>query len=59
MDLWAAGCIFAELLTLQPLFQGEDAKDGHNPFQADQLNKCEESQICLRRAVRHGDLALC
>ncbi|KAL5982604.1 protein kinase superfamily [Asimina triloba] len=28
VDMWAVGCIFAELLTLKPLFQGQEAK-GH------------------------------
>ena len=26
IDMWAVGCIFAELLTLKPLFQGAEAK---------------------------------
>ncbi|KAK9812752.1 hypothetical protein WJX72_002988 [[Myrmecia] bisecta] len=39
VDMWAAGCIFAELLTLRPLFQGEEKKQPGNAFQADQLDK--------------------
>jgi cyclin-dependent kinase 8/11 len=42
IDLWAIGCIFAELITSKPLFQGveKDRKgDDRNPFQADQVDK--------------------
>ncbi|XVF12929.1 hypothetical protein REPUB_Repub08aG0162300 [Reevesia pubescens] len=39
VDMWAVGCIFAELLTLKPLFQGAEAKSTPNPFQLDQLDK--------------------
>lgn len=39
VDMWAVGCIFAELLTLKPLFQGAEAKSSQNPFQVDQLDK--------------------
>ncbi|KDP25262.1 hypothetical protein JCGZ_20418 [Jatropha curcas] len=39
VDMWAVGCIFAELLTLKPLFQGAEAKSTPNPFQIDQLDK--------------------
>ncbi|XP_039829751.1 cyclin-dependent kinase E-1 isoform X5 [Panicum virgatum] len=39
VDMWAVGCIFAELLTLKPLFQGVEAKNTPNPFQLDQLDK--------------------
>ncbi|CAN0840900.1 Cyclin-dependent kinase E-1 [Linum grandiflorum] len=39
VDMWAIGCIFAELLTLKPLFQGTEAKSTPNPFQLDQLDK--------------------
>ncbi|XP_050228548.1 cyclin-dependent kinase E-1 [Mercurialis annua] len=39
VDMWAVGCIFAELLTLKPLFQGSEAKSTPNPFQLDQLDK--------------------
>nr|GEW62888.1 cyclin-dependent kinase E-1 [Tanacetum cinerariifolium] len=37
--MWAVGCIFAELLTLKPLFQGQEVKATPNPFQLDQLDK--------------------
>ncbi|XP_047311519.1 cyclin-dependent kinase E-1 [Impatiens glandulifera] len=39
VDIWAVGCIFAELLTLKPLFQGQEVKAIPNPFQLDQLDK--------------------
>ncbi|XP_057971542.1 cyclin-dependent kinase E-1 isoform X2 [Malania oleifera] len=39
VDMWAVGCIFAELLTLKPLFQGQEVKAPPNPFQLDQLDK--------------------
>ncbi|KAK9162280.1 hypothetical protein Syun_003182 [Stephania yunnanensis] len=39
VDMWAVGCIFAELLTLKPLFQGVEVKAPANPFQLDQLDK--------------------
>ncbi|TQE06116.1 hypothetical protein C1H46_008312 [Malus baccata] len=39
IDMWAVGCIFAELLTLKPLFQGAEVKATPNPFQLDQLDK--------------------
>ncbi|GLC42234.1 hypothetical protein PLESTB_000645700 [Pleodorina starrii] len=39
VDVWAAGCIFAELLTLKPLFQGQERKTPGNVLQADQLDK--------------------
>ncbi|KAK3006887.1 hypothetical protein RJ639_016326, partial [Escallonia herrerae] len=39
LDMWAVGCIFAELLTLKPLFQGQEIKATPNPFQLDQLDK--------------------
>lgn len=43
IDLWAVGCIFAELLALRPIFKGEEAKmDGNKkmiPFQRHQFQK--------------------
>ncbi|KAJ3282053.1 cyclin-dependent protein kinase [Rhizoclosmatium sp. JEL0117] len=43
VDMWAVGCIFAELLMLRPIFKGEEAKmDGKKnqiPFQRDQVQK--------------------
>jgi cyclin-dependent kinase 8/11 len=46
VDLWAIGCIFAELLSLRPIFKGEEAKmDGNKktvPFQRNQMQKIVE-----------------
>lgn len=42
IDLWAIGCIFAELITSKPLFQGVEKErkgDDRNPFQSDQIDK--------------------
>ncbi|KAK3040829.1 hypothetical protein RJ639_029173 [Escallonia herrerae] len=39
VDIWAVGCIFAELLTLTPLFPGQDLQGRPTPFQIDQLDK--------------------
>ena len=43
IDIWAVGCIFAEMITSQPLFMGEEAKvkekGERHYFQADQLQK--------------------
>ncbi|XP_074307903.1 cyclin-dependent kinase E-1 isoform X2 [Silene latifolia] len=39
VDMWAVGCIFAELITLKPLFQGAEVKGTPNHFQLDQLDK--------------------
>ena len=43
VDMWAVGCIFAELLSLRPIFKGEEAKmDNHKktvPFQRHQMQK--------------------
>jgi cyclin-dependent kinase 8/11 len=44
-DLWAVGCIYAELLSLRPIFKAEEAKIDTKkqiPFQRDQMGKiCE------------------
>jgi len=45
VDLWAVGCIFAELLSLRPIFKGEEAKmDAKKqvPFQRNQTQKIVE-----------------
>jgi cyclin-dependent kinase 8/11 len=45
IDNWAIGCIFAELLSLRPIFRGEDAKMDNKkvvPFQRDQMTKVLE-----------------
>lgn len=42
IDLWAIGCIFAELLSLRPIFKGEEAKMDSKktvPFQRNQMQK--------------------
>ena len=42
IDLWAVGCIFAELLGLRPIFKGEEAKMDSKktvPFQRNQMTK--------------------
>lgn len=39
-DMWAVGCIFAELLTLKPLFQGQEVKATPNPFQVLKMKFC-------------------
>ncbi|KAJ9294028.1 hypothetical protein DTO271G3_7156 [Paecilomyces variotii] len=45
VDLWAVGCIFAELLSLRPIFKGEEAKMDSKktvPFQRNQMMKIME-----------------
>ncbi|CAG8442862.1 7973_t:CDS:10 [Ambispora gerdemannii] len=45
IDIWAVGCIFAELLTLKPIFKGEEAKMDSKknvPFQKNQLTRIFE-----------------
>lgn len=45
IDLWAVGCIFAELLSLRPIFKGEEAKQDSKkavPFQRNQMAKIGE-----------------
>lgn len=45
VDLWAVGCIFAELLSLRPIFKGEEAKMDSKknvPFQRNQMVKIME-----------------
>eukprot|EP01135_Chromosphaera_perkinsii_P005290 Nk52_evm2s334 gene=Nk52_evmTU2s334 len=40
IDMWAIGCIFAELVTTKPIFHGQQVEDkSKNPFQRDQLEK--------------------
>ena len=43
--MWAVGCIFAELLSLRPIFKGEEAKMDSKktvPFQRNQMQKIVE-----------------
>lgn len=45
IDLWAVGCIFAELLSLRPIFKGEEAKMDNKktvPFQKSQMQRIIE-----------------
>jgi cyclin-dependent kinase 8/11 len=45
IDLWAIGCIFAELLSLRPIFKGEEVKGDSKkpaPFQRNQMLKIVE-----------------
>ncbi|KAM0523797.1 hypothetical protein ACHAPE_001048 [Trichoderma viride] len=45
IDMWAVGCIFAELLSLRPIFKGEEAKMDSKktvPFQRNQMHKIAE-----------------
>ncbi|KAK9472722.1 kinase-like domain-containing protein [Dipodascopsis tothii] len=45
VDMWAVGCIFAELLALRPIFKGEEAKIDNKktvPFQRNQMQKIVE-----------------
>ncbi|KAI5856193.1 kinase-like domain-containing protein [Durotheca rogersii] len=44
IDMWAVGCIFAELLSLRPIFKGEEAKMDKKtvPFQRNQMQKIVE-----------------
>jgi len=45
IDCWAVGCVMAELISLRPIFKGEEAKlDSKKimPFQRDQLLKIFE-----------------
>ncbi|KAL5604882.1 hypothetical protein BROUX41_001787 [Berkeleyomyces rouxiae] len=42
IDMWAVGCIFAELMSLRPIFKGEEAKMDSKktvPFQRSQMQK--------------------
>ncbi|OBA28156.1 kinase-like protein [Hanseniaspora valbyensis NRRL Y-1626] len=45
IDLWAVGCIFAELISLRPIFKGEEAKIDNKktvPFQTSQFKRILE-----------------
>lgn len=45
IDTWAVGCIFAELMSLRPIFKGEEAKQDSKktvPFQRNQMGKIAE-----------------
>jgi cyclin-dependent kinase 8/11 len=49
-DIWAIGCIFAELLTSEPIFhcRQEDIKTS-NPYHHDQLDRCGLVFIAFKR----------
>ncbi|QSS58878.1 meiotic mRNA stability protein kinase UME5 [Histoplasma capsulatum] len=60
IDLWAVGCIFAELLSLRPIFKGEEAKMDSKktvPFQRNQMLKIIEilgfQNLVLARGGSH------
>ena len=45
IDIWAVGCVIAELASLRPIFKGEEAKldsKKNVPFQRDQMLKIAE-----------------
>lgn len=45
IDVWAVGCIFAELIGLQPIFKGEETKMDSKksvPFQSNQMQRILE-----------------
>jgi cyclin-dependent kinase 8/11 len=55
LDLWAVGCIYAELLSLRPIFKGEEAKlDSKKtlPFQRDQMAKICDVMGPVKRKQR-------
>ncbi|KAK7514237.1 cyclin-dependent protein kinase-like protein Ssn3 [Phyllosticta citriasiana] len=67
VDLWAVGCIFAELLALRPIFKGEEAKLDNKkqpPFQRNQMQRIVEIMgmprfeewPLLRAMPEHGQL---
>lgn len=62
VDIWAVGCVVAEMASLRPIFKGEEAKldsKKNVPFQKDQVvrifevlgtpeGKCKCSVLCVR-----------
>ena len=42
MDIWGLGCVFFEMMTLYPLFPGDD--------EIDQVNKINSILRCYKRA---------
>lgn len=57
IDLWAVGCIFAELLSLRPIFKGEETKMDSKktvPFQRNQMGKIVEILGMPRRETWEG-----
>lgn len=54
-DIWAVGCIYAELLSLRPIFKGEEAKIENKkqlPFQKDQMLRILEVLGTIESASR-------
>ena len=62
VDVWAVGCVMAELVSLRPIFKGEEAKLDQKknvPFQRDQLIKIFEvmgTPMGMRLIYRVRDL---
>jgi cyclin-dependent kinase 8/11 len=57
IDMWAVGCIFAELLSLRPIFKGEETKMDSKktvPFQRNQMSKIVEILGLPRRESWKG-----
>lgn len=57
VDLWAVGCIFAELLSLRPIFKGEEAKMDSKktvPFQRNQMMRIIEIMGMPRKETWPG-----
>jgi serine/threonine protein kinase len=58
-DMWALGCIFAELLALKPIFKGDEVKMDNKktvPFQRGQMQKIIE---ILGTPTRTASLPAC
>jgi serine/threonine protein kinase len=57
VDIWAIGCIFAELMASKPLFPGKE-KDPLNPnlFQTDQVPILTLATLCARNQRAHDNL---
>jgi cyclin-dependent kinase 8/11 len=56
IDLWAVGCIYAEMLSLRPIFKAEEAKIDTKkqlPFQRDQMGKICEILGPVKRTSDH------
>lgn len=57
VDMWAIGCIFAELLSLRPIFKGEEAKMDSKktvPFQRNQMMRIIEIMGMPRKETWPG-----
>ncbi|KAF7714492.1 Cyclin-dependent kinase [Penicillium ucsense] len=61
VDMWAVGCIFAELLSLRPIFKGEEVKMDSKktvPFQRNQMMKIVEILGLPRKETWPGLVAM-